>query len=71
MPKTVPNVTTPSIEAVALLDLNACAALGSASKSWFLGEVAAKRAPAPVVRRHRFMRWRATEVAAFYAQIGA
>ena len=56
---------------VALIDAPACAAVGAMSVSWWHAEVAARRAPQPVVRRPRCTRWRLTEVAAFWRDFGS
>lgn len=51
---------------VALIDAGTCAAAGDMSKSWWLAEVAAERAPKPVVQRPRCTRWRLKDVRAFW-----
>lgn len=59
---------------VALIDLSDFAALIRMSKSWVLQEVAAGRAPQPVVRRPRCTRWKLCDVRAFavaFAEQGA
>lgn len=56
---------------VALIDASAAAAAGSMSVSWWHAEVAARRAPQPVIRRPRCTRWRAAEVAAFWRDFGS
>jgi hypothetical protein len=38
------------------------------SLSWWLGEVAAKRAPQPVIRLPRCTRWRVSDVRDFWIQ---
>lgn len=58
-----------SLDAVRLIDVRACAAIGSVSKSWWNQMVAEGRAPPPVVRSHRFTRWRFRDVAAFWAAL--
>lgn len=56
---------------VALIDASASAAAGSMSISWWLAEVAARRAPAPVLRRPRCTRWRLVDVHAFWRDFGS
>jgi len=56
---------------VALVKAETCAAVGEMSTSWWLAEVAAERAPAPVIRKPRCTRWRLCEVRDFYAKIAA
>ena len=56
---------------VALIDARAAAAAGSMSLSWWYDEVAAGRAPAPVLRRPRCTRWRLADVAAFWHDFGS
>jgi hypothetical protein len=59
---------------VALIDADKCAAAGDMSVSWWLAEVAARRAPQPAIRRPRCTRWRAQEVADFwrrFVEVGA
>jgi len=53
----------------ALIDVKPAAATGGVSVSWFLAEVAAKRAPQPVIRRPRFTRWRVSDVAAYWTKL--
>lgn len=55
---------------VALIDASAAAAAGSMSLSWWHAEVAAGRAPAPVIQRPRCTRWRLADVAAFWRDFG-
>lgn len=64
MPATEP--LSADLAAVSLIDAKTCAAAGAMSVSWWHAEVAAGRAPAPVIRRPRCTRWRAAEVAAFW-----
>lgn len=52
---------------VALIDVATCCATGQVSPSWWHDEVRAGRAPAPVVQRHRYTRWRLADVSAFWA----
>jgi len=56
---------------VALIGAPTCAAAGAMSLSWWHAEVAAGRAPAPVIQRPRCTRWRAVEVAAFWRAFGS
>lgn len=56
------------LQDVALIDADACAAVGSVSLSWWHAEVAAGRAPKPVVQRPRHTRWRVAAVAEFWRQ---
>ncbi len=55
---------------LALVDGPEAAAAGRMSQSKFLEEVRAGRAPAPVVKRPRFTRWRAADVRAWLASLG-
>jgi predicted DNA-binding transcriptional regulator AlpA len=59
------------LASVALIDAPTCAAAGAMSLSWWHAEVAAGRAPAPVIQRPRCTRWRAAEVAAFWRAFGS
>lgn len=54
------------LAAISLIDAKTCAAAGAMSVSWWHAEVAAGRAPKPVVQRPRCTRWRATDVAAYW-----
>lgn len=56
----------PALVDVALIDAPTCAAAGAVSKSWWYAEVAAGRAPAPVVQGNRFSRWRLADVREFW-----
>lgn len=56
---------------VALIDGRASAAVGDVSISWWLEEVRCGRAPAPAVRRPRYTRWKAMDVAAFWRKFVA
>lgn len=58
----------PSLVDVALVGAPACAAVGAMSLSWWHAEVAAGRAPAPVIRAPRCTRWRLADVAEFWRQ---
>lgn len=51
---------------VALIDGKTCAAAGSMSESWWHAEVAAGRAPQPVIRAPRCTRWSCADVANFW-----
>ena len=59
------------LASVALIDAPTCAAAGAMSLSWWHAEVAAGRAPAPVIQRPRCTRWRAAEVADFWRSFGS
>jgi predicted DNA-binding transcriptional regulator AlpA len=61
------SVLPADLAAVALIDAPTCAAAGAMSVSWWHSEVAAGRAPAPVIRRPRCTRWRLADVRAFWA----
>ena len=54
------------LQEVALIDAEACAAVGSVSLSWWHAEVAAGRAPKPAVQRPRHTRWLVADVIAFW-----
>ena len=56
----------PALMSVALIDAPTCCAAGGMSVSWWLEEVRAERAPAPVVRQPRCTRWRLADVVAFW-----
>ncbi len=51
---------------VALIDVRACAAIGSMSVSWWHAEVSAGRAPSPVIREPRCTRWRLADVRRYW-----
>ena len=55
---------------VALVDAPTSAAVGGMSVSWWHAEVAAGRAPAPVLRRPRCTRWRMADVREFWRTFG-
>lgn len=55
---------------VSLVDAPSAAAAGSMSVSWWHAEVAAGRAPAPVIRRPRCTRWKVVDVRAFWLAFG-
>lgn len=59
------------LASVALIDAPKCAAAGDMSVSWWHAEVAAGRAPQPVIRRPRCTRWRAADVAAYWRAFAA
>lgn len=59
-----------ALAAVALIDAPTAAAAGSMSVSWWHAEVAAGRAPAPVIRRPRCTRWRLADVHGFWQAFG-
>lgn len=59
------------LAAVALIDASTCAAPGDMSVSWWHAEVAASRAPQPVVRMPRCTRWRLADVRAFWVAFAA
>lgn len=61
-----PQPMPADLAAVALIDAPTAAAAGSMSVSWWHAEVAAGRAPKPVIQRPRCTRWRAAEVAAYW-----
>jgi predicted DNA-binding transcriptional regulator AlpA len=52
---------------VALIDAKTCAAVGGMGVSWWLAEVAAGRAPQPVIRQPRCTRWTCTSVRDYWA----
>lgn len=58
----------PALAEVALIDAATAAATGGMGISWWHAEVAAGRAPAPVIRRPRCTRWRLTDVTSFWAE---
>lgn len=66
----VPASVPTALEAVALVDAKVFAAVGGMSVSWLLEEVAARRAPQPVIRRPRCTRWRLVDVRAFWQAFG-
>jgi hypothetical protein len=61
----------PGFEDVRLLDIKACCAPGDMGATWWRSEVAAGRAPEPVVRLPRCTRWRAADVHKFWADFAA
>lgn len=54
------------LDEVTLIDARGAAAPGDVSKTWWYAEVKAGRAPQPVIRGHRFTRWRLSDVKAFW-----
>lgn len=54
---------------VALIDAPTAASIGSMSLSWWHAEVAALRAPQPVIRRPRCTRWSLADVRAYWAAL--
>ena len=52
---------------VALIDAAACAAIGSMGMSWWIKQVQAGHAPAPVIRGARRTRWRLADVRKYWA----
>ena len=65
-----PKPAVPALPAdladVALIDAPTCAAAGQMSLSWWYAEVAAGRAPQPVIRGPRCTRYRMVDVRAFW-----
>lgn len=65
-----PALLTPSLPAslaeVALIPATQCAAVGAMSVSWWHSEVAAGRAPKPVIQGQRCTRWAVAQVRAFW-----
>jgi hypothetical protein len=60
-----------SLTSFALVSGQTAAAVGERSLSWWKGEVRAGRAPAPIVRRKRFTRWRLVDVQDFWSNFVA
>lgn len=56
---------------VALVDARTAAAVGGMRKSWWYAEIAAGRAPSPVIKQPRCARWRLQEVREFWASRAA
>ena len=71
--KTDPNRPTlpADLAPVALIAAPTCAAAGGMSVSWWHAEVAAGRAPKPVIQRPRCTRWRVVQVAEFWRKFAA
>ena len=63
------TILPPTLGEVALIDGQTCAAAGSMSVSWWHAEVAAGRAPKPVIRAPRCTRWRLADVRAYWTQL--
>lgn len=61
----------PELLSVALVDASTCAGVGSMSVSWWHAEVAAGRAPQPVIRAPRCTRWTVSSVASFWSDRAA
>ncbi|MCA6217788.1 hypothetical protein KGA65_14730 [Ideonella sp. B7] len=57
------------LTSVALIDARTAARVGSMSLSWWHAEVAARRAPQPVIRRPRCTRWSLADVRAYWAAL--
>ena len=67
--KARPKIRVPPPQAlsdVALVDAIDCAAAGAMGVSWWHAEVAAGRAPQPVIREPRCTRWRLADVRAYW-----
>lgn len=60
-----------ALQSVALIDAKTAASVGSMSLSWWHAEVAAGRAPLPVIKQPRCARWRLQEVRDFWARRAA
>jgi predicted DNA-binding transcriptional regulator AlpA len=56
------------LQDVALVDVDTAAAVGGMKRSWWHAEVAAGRAPQPVIKQPRCTRWRLLDVRTFWAQ---
>ena len=65
-PPRTPPALPPALQEVALIDAKVAAAVGGMSVSWWYIEVAAGRAPQPVVRQTRCTRWTVTSVREFW-----
>jgi predicted DNA-binding transcriptional regulator AlpA len=65
-----PALLTPQLPAaladVALIPAKQCAEVGAMSLSWWHAEVAAGRAPRPVIQGQRCTRWAVADVRAFW-----
>lgn len=57
-----------NLAVVALIDASTCAAVGAMSLSWWHEQVRIGNAPAPVMRKPRCTRWRASDVHSFWLQ---
>jgi predicted DNA-binding transcriptional regulator AlpA len=63
----MPNLNIPEpLHEHALVSAETAAATGEASLSTWYALVAAGNAPQPVIRRHRFTRWRLLDVLAYW-----
>lgn len=60
-----------AMQEAALVSAETAAGAGEVAVSWWREQVAAGLAPQPVVRRPRFTRWRAVDVAAFWESFAA
>ncbi len=60
--KTVQRTAPEALHDVALIDAPAAAAAATVGLSTWYALVAAGEAPQPVIRRHRFTRWRLEDV---------
>lgn len=58
----------PALTEVALVDASTCAAAGGMGVSWWHAEVAAGRAPQPVIRGPRCTRWTLASIKSYWAQ---
>ena len=67
-PRSSPLPLPPDLAAVALVDAATAAGTGDMSLSWWHGEVAARRAPQPVIRLPRCTRWRLADVRDFWIE---
>lgn len=66
-PKVRPSIP-PALTEVALVDATTCAAAGGMGVSWWHSEVAAGRAPQPVIRAPRCTRWTLASIKTYWAQ---
>lgn len=57
-----------ALEAVALVSAKTASAAGEQSVAGFLEDVRTGRAPAPVIRGHRYTRWRLADIKAHWEQ---
>lgn len=64
-------IVLPDVSNVALVDAATSAAIGAMSVSWWHSQVAAGRAPQPVIRSTRCTRWRLADVKSFWADYPA
>lgn len=61
----------PGLEDVALIDAKACASAGDVGLTWWHEAVRQGIAPRPIIRTHRFSRWRLSEVREFWSGIAS